>query len=301
MSRWSDILEEVSENRKNGRGPDVICKKYVKKLRDLTGRNVIVYYSGWTHRQKGNNLIINDADMIGFMNVMQGMDCGKGLDLVLHTPGGQVTAVEAIVKYLRAKFGNNIRVIVPQLAMSAGTMMACAGKTIVMGKHSSLGPIDPQLVFTNGAGVASAYNIVEEFEKAYGDLQKNPMTAPYYRIALSKYPVAAALNAKDSIRLASELIKKWLSENMLAERNGPEVDRVVAMLNEHKDSKDHSRHFDINKCKEFGLVVEALEDDNNLQDAVLSVHHAVDVTMSQVNVEKIIINQDGVLFAHISK
>ena len=77
------------------------------------------------------------------MTCIHGMDCSKGLDLVLHTTGGSPAAAEAIVNYLRAKFGNDIRVIVPQLAMSAGTMIACSAKQIIMGKQSSLGPIDP--------------------------------------------------------------------------------------------------------------------------------------------------------------
>lgn len=77
------------------------------------------------------------------MTCIHGMDCSKGLDLVLHTPGDSPAAAEAIVNCLRAKFGNDIRVIVPQLAMSAGTMIACSAKQIIMGKQSSLGPIDP--------------------------------------------------------------------------------------------------------------------------------------------------------------
>ena len=77
------------------------------------------------------------------MTCIHGMDCSKGLDLVLHTPGDSPAAAEAIVNNLRAKFGKDIRVIVPQLAMSAGTMIACSAKQIIMGKQSSLGPIDP--------------------------------------------------------------------------------------------------------------------------------------------------------------
>ena len=86
------------------------------------------------------------------------MECHRGLDLILHTPGGFPEAAESIVKYLRSKFSTNIRVIVPHLSMSAGTMIACAGKEIVMGKHSSLGPIDPQF---NGIPV---YSLKREYE-----------------------------------------------------------------------------------------------------------------------------------------
>ena len=55
--------------------------------------------------------------MTGFMTTVNGIECQKGLDLILHTPGGDPTAAEVIVNYLRSKFNSNIRVIVPQLAM----------------------------------------------------------------------------------------------------------------------------------------------------------------------------------------
>ena len=54
------------------------------------------------------------------------------------------------------------------MAMSAGTMIACSAKKIIMGKASSLGPIDPQF---NGI---PAYNIISEFEEAKKDLSTNP-------------------------------------------------------------------------------------------------------------------------------
>ena len=118
------------------------------------------------NKANAGNLDISDNDMVGFMNCLHGMDCSKGLDLILHTPGGSPSAAEGIVNYLRSKFKENIRVIVPHMAMSAGTMIACASNEIIMGKQSSLGPIDPQF---NGI---PAYNIKQEFEEAKEDLAK---------------------------------------------------------------------------------------------------------------------------------
>ena len=37
--------------------------------------------------------------------------------------------------YLRAMWSTDIRAVIPQLAMSAGTMIACSCKEIVMGKQ----------------------------------------------------------------------------------------------------------------------------------------------------------------------
>ncbi len=79
--------------------------------------------------------------MQGFMEVIRGLP-GDGLDLVLHSPGGSAEATEGLVTYIRSKY-DNVRVIVPHLAMSAATMLACSANRILMGKHSYLGPIDP--------------------------------------------------------------------------------------------------------------------------------------------------------------
>ena len=79
------------------------------------------------------------------MNAVYGLDRSKGLDLILHTPGGDLAATESIVTYLKKMFNNDIRAIIPQISMSAGTMIAMSCKEIIMGEQSSLGPIDPQM------------------------------------------------------------------------------------------------------------------------------------------------------------
>ena len=63
---------------------------------------------------------ISDADKNGFMSVFHKLDRTKGLDLILHTPGGDMAATESIVDYLGSMFGKDIRAIIPQLAMSGG-------------------------------------------------------------------------------------------------------------------------------------------------------------------------------------
>src|SRR5262245_8044976 len=168
MSSWRDLLDEL---KVTGGAHDVVRRKYLLRLRQLTGRNVIAYYSGWlqkTQVQRPGLFQINDLDKNAFMATVHGLDKAKGLDLVLHTPGGEFAALESLVDYLRKMFGTDIRAIVPQIAMSAGTMLALSCRQIVMGKHSSLGPIDPQV-----AGIA-AHGVIEEFMQARTEIQNNP-------------------------------------------------------------------------------------------------------------------------------
>lgn len=284
MAGWDDVLNELDNTLSPA---DYVRRKYLKDLADYTGRNTIAYYSAFLHRPDSSNIDINDLDMTGFMNALKDMDCSKGLDLILHTPGGSPTAAETIVNYLRSKFNGDIRIIVPQIAMSAGTMIACSGKEIIMGKQSSLGPIDPQF---NGI---PAYNIKEEFEEAKKDLEENPQNANYWAIKLQQYPAAFMKTAIDAIELSSLLVKEWLQTCMFADTDNENVDNIVAKLNEHNDSKNHGRHFNIDFCKKIGLKIRAMEDDGPLQDKILTVHHAYMLTLGGTNAVKIIENQNG--------
>jgi len=268
---------------------DELRTKYMGLLSKKTGRNVIAYYSGWLKPGKTQNIDINDSDITGFMNAIKGMGSDKGLDLILHTPGGSPTATEGIVKYLQSEFPNDIRVIVPQMAMSAGTMLACSAKQILMGKYSCLGPIDPQY-----SGIP-AYNIVAEFREAKSDLYNNILAKTYWELQLKKYPAAFLYVVIDSINLSSALSSEWLTKYMFIGEPQKDVKkkvhRIVSKLNTNSGS--HSRHFTYDFCKDLELNVEELEADKELQDLVLSVHHAFVITIDATPATKLIESQNG--------
>lgn len=286
MPSWSDIVNEINVTADQF---TMVRRKYIDALHNNTKRNVIAYYSAFLTKS-GTGLSIDDSDMTGFMTSVQKMDRSLGLDLILHTPGGNPMAAEQIVYYLRSVFNNDIRVIVPQLAMSAGTMIACAANKIVMGRQSSLGPIDPQL---NGM---AAFNIKEVFDEAKRDLAGNPQNATYWAIQFQQYSPALLYDCINSIELSSELVKKWLVSGMFSGRSDAEerAESVTAYLNQNADSKNHGRHFDISKCKGIGLIIDEMENDNVFQDIVLSVHHSYTQLMQSSSVIKIIEN-------HLSK
>ena len=285
MGNWRVILGEIQDTSSQ---TDIVREKYLKALSEHTGRNVISYYSSWLTKNGVHNLDICDADMTGFMTAVNGIDCKKGLDLILHTPGGDPTAAEVIVNYLRSKFNSDIRVIVPQLAMSAGTMIACAGKEIIMGRQSSLGPIDPQF-----SGIP-AYNIQMEFEEAKHDLSSHPENAQYWAIKLQQYPAAFMKSAIDAINLSSELVSKWLGSCKFdSVKDEQVIYDIVNFLNEHDNSKVHNRHLSAEKCSSVGLKISMMEDDDELQDLVLSLHHAYMITFDSSAAVKIIENHNG--------
>lgn len=291
MPSWHQILNDI---RILGSPQDVIRRQFLKTLHEQTGRNIILYYSGWLQKPNVPGMDVNDSDKNGFMAVIHGLDRSIGLDLLLHTPGGNAAATESLVDYLRQMFGTDIRVIIPQLAMSAGTMIACAAKSIVMGKHSSLGPIDPQL-----AGIA-AHGVVEEFKRAYEEIKADQAKIPVWQPIIAKYHPTLVGECEKAIQWSNEMVKQWLVSGMLRKEKqrdrGDLADHIIAELGDHALTKSHNRHLSAQRCEEIGLKVDMLEDDDELQDAVLSVHHACIHTFTSTPAAKIIENHEGIAF-----
>jgi len=238
---------------------------------------------------------ISDRDKNGFMSAVYNLDRSKGLDIILHTPGGDLAAAESLVSYLRSLFGKDIRAIIPQIAMSAGTMIACSCKCLIMGKQSNIGPIDPHV-----RGL-SAFGVIEEFEKAKKDIKKEPHCLPLWQIIIGKYPPAILGECEKAVQWSHDLIEDWLGSNMFAD--DPSTSGVIATIIERlgnpKETKSHSRHIGIEDCVQLGLRVERLEvliDGKDLQDAVLSVHHAYMVTLDAFpTIGKIVENHEGAM------
>lgn len=293
MPSWKEVLEET---RVLGCAHDVVRRKYLKDLADYTNRNAIIYYSGWL--QKGDafrgrsGLDINDGDKNGFMATVHGLDRAKGLDLILHTPGGDLAATESIIDYLRQMFGKNIRAFVPQLAMSGGTMLACSCKSIVMGKHSNLGPIDPQV------GGVSAQAIKETWEEAVRDITANQGLAAVWAPVLHKYHPGLLQQCRQVIQWAEQIAENALISCMFGQ--DPDAQNkaraVVAQLGSHAVTKSHARHIHREAAQQMGLVIEELEADSRLQDLVLTVHHACIQTLTATTAFKIVENQNGIAF-----
>jgi enoyl-CoA hydratase/carnithine racemase len=292
MPSWSDILAEL---QKTGSPHDVVRRKYLAELSALTGRNTIIYYSAWLAKpglQPQQVLAVNDNDKNGFMATIHKLDRKKGLDLVLHTPGGDTAATESLVDYLRAMFNTDIRAIVPQLAMSAGTMIACACDQIVMGRHSSLGPIDPQI------GGIPAHGVIEEFLRAQTEVKANPALANTWAPILAKYPPAFIGECDKAIKWTNLLVEGWLETGMFRRRKNKTAaaKKVIDELANHALTFSHARHISAERARQLGLRVLSLERDQNLQDAVMSLHHACVQTLQDSGAVKLIENQDGVAF-----
>lgn len=288
MPAWDEVVKEL-EGLEAVSPLDTVRAKYISELAEVRGRNVICYYSGWLQKKLAPDVDINDGDMNGLMNAVHGLDRSKGLDFILHTPGGNLAATEAIVNYLRECFGTDVVAIVPQLAMSAGTMIACSCHEIIMGRQSSLGPTDPQM------GGVPAGGVVREFEEAVAEVTENPASAVLWGQIIGQYHPTFLGDCQMAVDMSRSMVKSWLMENMLSGRSEADniADSIVDELCEHGKSVMHDRHYSAAKAKEIGLNVSDLEENDVIQDLVLTVHHAFMNTFSKSPATKIIENSAG--------
>ena len=292
MPNWNEVILEIQQEQKkspNLNPLDSVRRKYLKKVSEISGRNTIAYYSGWLQKPLAAGTAVGDKDKSGFMLTINKLDRTKGLDLILHTPGGDIAATESIVDYLYSMYGKDIRVIVPQISMSAGTMIALASKEIVMGKHSNLGPIDPQM------GGLACQAVLNEFKQAKEDIKQNPHSAILWQVIISKYHPTFLGACKQAIEWSEKMVFEWLENNM-CERNKNKVKKIVNTFSNHTEQKSHSRHISKKECKAIGLNITDLENNQAFQDAVLTTHHAFMHTFSSTLCVKLIENHNGIAY-----
>lgn len=300
MPIWSEILNEIHATASADSPPafDQIRRKYLARVREHTGRNTILYATSWTQtNQPGmppDLVSMTDEDLHGLMEVVYGLQ-GPDLDLIIHSPGGSINAAEALVAYIRTKFVN-VRVIVPQLAKSAATMVACSADRIVMGKHSFLGPIDPQLLLSTPLGrrMVPAQAIIQQFEQAQRectDRSKLPSWLPM----LSQYGPDLLVQCQHVSALSVDLVRGWLQSYMF--RDAPNAEdkarEIATWLSTHSNFMNHGRHISREDLAAKGLTIDKLEQDPEEQDLFLSVFHATAHTFASTPAVKLIENHTG--------
>lgn len=279
---------------------DDVRRKYIKSLSDFTGRDTILYVTAYATGKLGNipasAISVMNDDVQSFMTAMNGLRNDK-LDLIIHSPGGSVEAAEQIVNYLRAKY-THIRAIIPHSAMSAATMIACACDEIIMGKHSAIGPIDPQITFPTPTGLftAPAQSILSEFEIAKQEIIANPNVAPIWVNKLMNLPHGILDICKNTTTLSIEKVSLWLESYMFKDdpKKKQKANKIATWLGKAENHLTHGRPIPCNIASNQGLKIIELESDQELQERVLSVFHASMVTLDVTNCVKIVENQNGV-------
>lgn len=135
-----------------------IRRKFIRNIEKKFNSRVIVLI----HRQEILSLFglpffryisIEDSEQI--LRAIRKTDPDSDIDFILHTPGGLVLASVQIAQALKRHKGK-VRVHIPHLAMSGGTLIALAADEIYMYEGAVLGPVDPQIERFPAASILEA-------------------------------------------------------------------------------------------------------------------------------------------------
>lgn len=314
MPTWGELLQELVDLQRRAElaatvappkpgtpSPfDVLRRKYLKALSERTGRATIVYATAWLESKDtvtSADLSVGLGDVQGLMEAVSNVT-ESDLDLFLHSPGGSAEAAEAVMAYLRTRF-DHIRAVIPVAAMSAATMMALACDEIVMGAHSQLGPIDPQLTIGTPEGPRSAPGqaIIDQFERAKLECQ-DPKNLGAWLPILRGYGPGLLAICDNQRQLAEEFASRSLETHMFAgdAQAHRKAEKAAKWFADFSEFRSHGRRVSREDAQALGLNVIDLEADQALQDAMLSVHHAVNHTLAGTAAFKVIENHHGRAF-----
>jgi len=191
------------------------------------------------------------------------------LVIFLNTPGGSVETVEKFADINR-NFYKEVYFIVPEQAMSAGTVFCLSGDKIFMDYASSLGPIDPQIF--NGKQYVPALGYLDKIQEF---VEKSNSGIPLNSVELfflQQQDIAFLRLCEQQKSLTVNLIEKWLveygfknnEENLTLEEQTQQAKDIAEKLGDNSQWLSHGRYINIKRLKEMGLNIEDYSNDENL-------------------------------------
>jgi hypothetical protein len=298
MPSWDELLNELDSQPTDQKKAEWLIARQRAAISDVAqlrgDRNTIFYASAFLQKSHAppQLLQLTHEEINGFMSVVHGLDCSRGLTLLLHTPGGVTNAAETIVAYLHSKF-TDIEVIVPTYSMSAGTMISLAAGRIIMGRQSQLGPIDPQMPV--GGRFVSARAVVDQFERAKGEVLAQREAAHVWAPVLQSLGPSLLQEAQNALDYGERMVAQWLEERMFKgqKKRKALAKKTAKHFNDATTHKSHGRRIDRDEARSHGVIVEDLEANQKLQEAVLTLYHLVTIAFEKSPATKVLLNQNG--------
>lgn len=204
------------------------------------------------------------------------------LSIIIDTPGGSAETVERLVNIIRYHYGN-VNFIIPNQAMSAGTIFSMSGNKIYMEYSSVLGPIDPQV--WNGQRWVPALGYLEKYEELMRRAREDKISKAEFAL-LCKQDLAEITQYEQQKELTITLLKKWLvnykfkdweTHKTDPQKKGSPVttkekeeraEEIAKQLGNNSKWHSHNRKIDLKSLQELKLFIDDYSQDIKLRDAV---------------------------------
>jgi hypothetical protein len=281
-------------------------KKQLKRIATIRGRDVLVVAADLS--KQGAPISINYSDILPITDQIENLT-GKGLDLVLETPGGQGEVAEDIIRILRQKY-ETLAVIIPGYAKSAGTIMTMAADEILMGEGSALGPIDAQI--SSQGKVFSAEAFLEGMEKIKREVTQTGTLNKAYIPVLQSISPGELQAAENALNFAKVLVTEWLAKfkfktwtkhsstgvDVTPEERTKQAQSIAKQLCNHSRWLTHGRSLGRERLEEMGLKITTYGKDD-LGDAIRRYYTLLQMTFA-TNIYKIFETPDSQIMRFIA-
>lgn len=128
--------------------------------------------------------------------------------VILDTLGGIAEVVERMVTTIRHHY-DEVYFVIPDRAMSAGTIFAMSGDKIFMSYFSVLGPIDPQI--EKDGKLVPALSYLNQYQRLCAKADKGQLNTAEYAL-LSKLDLGELHQFEQARELSVDLLENWLSQ-----------------------------------------------------------------------------------------
>ena len=203
------------------------------------------------------------------------------ISVVLRTAGGSAETTERMVGVLRKHY-SHVNFIVPDVAMSAGTIFCMSGDKIYMDYASSLGPIDPQVQLPDTGDLVPALGYIDKV----AEIAKKKRLSPADVVMLKSIDLAKLALFEQGRDLSIDLLREWLVNYKFKDwethrttnpglpvqdrEKDTRAEEIATELSNHKRWRSHGRNLDVEKLKSLRIEIDDYSDDNGLRDAIRS-------------------------------
>ena len=232
-------------------------RRAIEDISIVRNRPVICYLANTINANIKAPISVNNNDELPFSEMISSIpEDVKEIDVILVTPGGSGQQIAKFVDRLRPRF-DKVTFIIPNIAMSAGTIFVMSGDEIIMDSRAYIGPIDPQIPNKNGHFVPAQaiLTLIDEIQKRGEEAIKRGKNPDWTDLQILRQiegkEIGNAMNASNySVELVENFLYKFKFKNWKMHSDGKKVTdelkrqrahEIAQKLCDHSLWKTHSR------------------------------------------------------------
>ena len=270
-------------------------KPLVQNLQKLLGAKVITYIASLYHPIP----MIMNQDIPLFEDLLRSTAGADEGYLIINSPDGDGNVAEKMIVMCRQRFTKSFKVIVPNFAKSAATMIALGSDKILMGYLAELGPIDPQIGNPIGGGLLPARSFIDGLEMIRHNIKTKGDPVQMYLPMLSQIRPELIAQCQSAIDGSCEFAEKWLKEHML--RGKPDQAKQVAQwLSQGVKYKSHGKVIDYTEAHDvLKLDAEKIDQNSELWNSIWELYCRSVLFLQQQGAAKLFESETVSLTMHV--